>query len=480
MTGKKRLGMLYSIENKILLPFIFIDLLAIIVLFVSLYQFGGAGSSGEMTGIFYEQRYVILGGVAFLLIVVETAGLVSYNIARPLKKLSDICSGIGRAPDLGEEDIRVLSEYAGRGDEVGQLAEAFQKMLGDLGEYTRELALVKNLNENIVENLPLGVIAADKEGNVIFRNSTATAMLKNTEETDSVGRNLQNILDGLMDQKEVFPEPARLTNAEGRIRDLEFGSWKLYGHDKAEEQGILITIDDVTYKRRMEEKASMDEKLAYTGKLAAEMAHEAKNPLAGIRTGLQVTERRLTEERDRRLCEEMIREVDRVNRLIENLVNLSRKRDSEKTTVNLNALFDEILLLYLKIAENKGILLTSHLSGQIWVVADEQELRQILINLINNSIKAVPTGGSIRLEADRRPEGVVVAVRDDGPGMTRERIRRVLAGEEGGLGLSIVRRLVKNNGGAFWLESEPGKGTCAAVVFRRGEQEREDGTEHEV
>ena len=211
----------------------------------------------------------------------------------------------------------------------------------------------------------------------------------------------------------------------------------------------------------------MDEKLAYTGQLAAEMAHEAKNPLAGIRAGLQVAQRRLPEERDKKLCEEMIREVDRVNRLIENLVNLSRRRESEKTVVHLNTLFDEILLLYLKIAENKGILLTSHLSGKLWVLADEQELRQILINLINNSIKAVSAGGTIRLEADRRPSGVVVAVRDE------EKVRRVLAGEDGGLGLSIVRRLAQNNNAEFYLESNPGQGTCAAVTFRRGEQERE-------
>ena len=186
-----------------------------------------------------------------------------------------------------------------------------------------------------------------------------------------------------------------------------------------------------------------------------------------------MAQRRLPEERDKKLCEEMIREVDRVNRLIENLVNLSRRRESEKTVVHLNTLFDEILLLYLKIAENKGILLTSHLSGKLWVLADEQELRQILINLINNSIKAVSAGGTIRLEADRRPSGVVVAVRDDGPGMTEEKVRRVLAGEDGGLGLSIVRRLAQNNNAEFYLESNPGQGTCAAVTFRRGEQERE-------
>ena len=167
--------------------------------------------------------------------------------------------------------------------------------------------------------------------------------------------------------------------------------------------------------------------------------------------------------------------MDRVNRLIENMVDLARRRETEKTMVHLNSLFDEVLLLYLKIAENKGILLVSHLSGELWVIADEQELKQILINLINNSLKALTAGGTTRLEADRRPSGVQMAVRDDGPGMDEEKVRKVLSGEEGGLGLSIVRRLAENNGGTFRLESAPGQGTTAAVIFRRGEQERKEG-----
>ncbi len=464
----------FTIENKILFPFVFICVTAIIIIFTALLRFGQDNASGQMRSVFYEQRYVILGGIGLLLVIVETAVLVAYNIAVPVRKLSDICSGINESPDLGEGDIRELEEYTERGDEIGQLADAFQKMMENLGEHTKELAWVKTLNENIVENLPLGIVVADPEGKEIFRNGPALSMLGHADEKDETGRSLRDILDGILTRQDVFPEPARLTDSSGRIRDLEFGSWKLTGQDKSEDLGLLLTIDDVTYKRRMEEKASMDEKLAYTGQLAAEMAHEAKNPLAGIRTGLQVTERRLTDERDRRLCAEMIREVDRVNRLIENMVDLARKRESEKTVVNVNNVFDEILLLYLKIAENKGILLTSRISGQLWLLVDEQELRQILINLINNSIKAVSAGGVIRLEADRRPEGVLVAVRDNGPGMTEEKTRKVLDGDEGGLGLSIVRRLAENNGGTFFLESVPGQGTTAAVMFRRGEQERED------
>lgn len=135
--------------------------------------------------------------------------------------------------------------------------------------------------------------------------------------------------------------------------------------------GVLCTIDDVTYKKHMEEKLTEDEKLAYTGKLAADVAHEIRNPLAGIRAGIQVVSRKLGEERDRKLCGGMVREVDRVNLLIENLLNLSRRRESEKTTVSLNALFEELQMLYFKVAENKGILFNALVNGRLWLYADE-------------------------------------------------------------------------------------------------------------
>ena len=93
MTLSDRIKRHLTIENRILLPFLFISVTAVAVLFVGLYQFGG-GRDDKVTSVFYEQRYVVLGGIALLIIIVETAVLVAYNIATPIRKLSDICSGV--------------------------------------------------------------------------------------------------------------------------------------------------------------------------------------------------------------------------------------------------------------------------------------------------------------------------------------------------------------------------------------------------
>lgn len=404
---------------------------------------------------------MILAAVAMLVIIVQASVLIAHNISDPIRRLSEVCQSISGDPSRGD----VEAEYRNKGDEVGQLARSFQKMMEDIRVYTGELLRVKTLNESIVENLPFGVVACDREGSPICINASASAMLAREEERDEQGRTLQMILAQMVRREDVLPAPARLTGPTGKSRDYEFGVWQLREPDGSR-WGVLCTIDDVTYKKLMEERSSEDEKLAYTGKLAADVAHEIRNPLAGIRAGIQVVSRKVTQERDQKLCQGMVREVDRVNLLIENLLNLSRRRESQKTTVNLNVLFDELSMLYFKVAENKNITWKAAVEGSLWLYADEGELRQVLINLINNAVKAMPDGGSLTVRAWKDETGVKLSVEDTGLGMDQEKLAQVLRkGGAGGLGLSIVRRLLNSNGGVLEMESQPGQGTTARVIF---------------
>lgn len=418
-----------------------------------------------------EQRYVILGAVAMLLVIVQASVLIAYNISNPIWELSQLCTRISRVPEQSQD---LALEYTRRRDEVGQLAAAFQTMMESLRHYTDELSWVKALNESIVENLPLGVIVCNENREVIFRNARANAMLAVTDETDPQGRTLEDIVSQLIVRDVILPTQARLRDGDGKERSYELGAWKLH-HPEGRNWGTLYTVDDVTYQRHMEEKINQDEKLAYTGQLAADIAHEVRNPLAGIRAGLQVVGRKLPEQRDQMLCQEMLREVDRVNLLVENLLNVSRKRESAKTTVALNALGEELVLLYSKVAENKGVRLSVQMEKDLWVLADEQELRQILINLINNSIKAMPKGGAVALHGRCTRDGVFIIVEDNGPGMEPEKLARALRGEGGGLGLPIVQRLARQNNGTLRFDTLPGRGSQAVLTFHGA-----GGINHEV
>lgn len=412
-----------------------------------------------------EQRYMILAAVAMLIIIVQASVLIAHNISGPIRALSELCTDLSRKPGkMGA----LGGAYTRRRDEVGQLAGAFETMLEGMQHYTGELSRVKALNENIVENLPLGIMAYNETGKCIFSNSRAESMLAIEDEHDELGHTLRDCLERMQQRGEILPVSVTMTDATKKLHHYEFGAWKL--QDEAHTNwGTLYTLDDVTYQRHMEEKLSREEKLSYTGELAADVAHEARNPLAGIRTGLQVIGRKLSDERDKLLCREMVKEVDRVDLLVSNLVNISRQHESKKTTVHLKAIYEELEMLYSKVAENKGVAFFTKIESGIYIFADERELRQMLINLINNSIKAMPDGGQIVLSGEVDDTGICLSVSDNGPGMDTEQLARALTGECGGLGLSIVQRLAKSNGGELQITSAPGEGTAARLIFHRME-----------
>lgn len=412
-----------------------------------------------------EQKYMILAAVALLLVIVECSVLVAHNISNPIRRLSETCVSLSLDHTRPEQTVQA---YTKRRDEVGQLAAAFDTMVERMREYTQRLHQVMALNESIVENLPLGLVVYGREGQIVLKNGRAEAMLARAGETDGQNRELATLLNWMVRREAVLPETARLRDGAGQVRDYEFGVWKLQGAGDGE---VLCTIDDVTYQRHMEEKISQDEKLAYTGRLAADVAHEVRNPLAGIRAGLQVVGGKLQEERDQTLCKEMVREVDRMNLLIENMLNLSRRRESQRTAVSLNAVCQELQMLYSKVAQNKGIELRIRLDRALWVYADEGEVRQVLVNLVNNSIRALGGGGWVQVDAAAHDHQVWVTVSDNGPGMTQQRLEGILRGEGGGLGLSIVRRLMEQNGGSMALDSAPGQGTEVALRFQGGEHD---------
>ncbi|WP_306569223.1 sensor histidine kinase [Faecalispora jeddahensis] len=412
------------------------------------------------TELLHEQKYTVLAIIAQLILVLQASILIADNISTPIRRLSYACRTVSEQP---QEPWDVDVEFTKRGDELGQLARAFQGMLRNLQRYTADLRREKNLNQTIVESLPLAVIAYDQDQNILLSNSRAQNLLAKTEYRHE-GKPLSALLEECLENQKVFYDPIQLTDEENHRLDVELGVWRLMDENQ-KSWGVLCTVDDITYRKLMEEQAVQDEKLIYTGKLAAELAHEIRNPLAGIRVGVQVVERHVTQENDRVLCETIVGEVDRINLLVENLCSLGRKRELKKDLIPVDELFGEILLLYSKIAENSHIHLRCEVPKDVLLYADKSAMKQVLINLINNSIKAMKSGGEILMKADVQEDCVCLWIIDDGPGIAAERLGE--GNRDGGMGLSIVSQLLRQNDAAFQIKSAPGQGTKARITFRR-------------
>jgi len=415
-------------------------------------------------GLIEEQRYTILATIALMLIIVQSSIMITDNIATPLRRLNSACKAVSERPE-GTPELNL--EFASRRDEIGDLAKSFDRMLNNIHSYNASIVRVKLLNETIVESLPIAVVAYGRERQVLLINSAAKKLLARTDYRYE-GQTLAELLQQYITAPKLFYDPLQLVNGEQKTLEIELGIWRLTDENQLP-WGVLCTLDDVTYKKILEARAHQDDKLVYAGKLAANLAHEIRNPLAGIRASVQVVGKRLDRETDRQLCQSIIGEVDRINLLVENLVDLSRRREVKKDLIDIPGFYEELLLLYAKVAENSHIQMRAEAGPEARLYADASALKQIFINLINNSIKAIQSGGHIVLKAWQDGQQLHLTVEDDGLGMPEQKLALLQKSSEGGggLGLPIVEQLLQQNGGSLAWQSEPGQGTRIVMTFQR-------------
>lgn len=259
------------------------------------------------------------------------------------------------------------------------------------------------------------------------------------------------------------------------------GSYRSYHFDsvrRRDEIGQLaVTFESLL--RNMDNYTKME----YTSRMSATLAHEIKNPIAGIRSGIQLLEGRVEKESEKMLCSSMIREIDRVNTLIMNLFTLSVKKESAKTKVALDRVIREITMIYARGAEGQGVTLQCDVEEGLTGWLNENEFRQIAHNLINNSIKATKAGQEGRIRISGRTEGkrVTLLFEDNGTGMTPEELSQAMEPfytksiNGVGLGLAIVKKLVEQNMGTLKMESRDGEGTSVCLTFFRKEGDYEEG-----
>lgn len=259
---------------------------------------------------------------------------------------------------------------------------------------------------------------------------------------------------------------------KGNYRNYRFESVKR----KDEIGQLAVTFESLL--RNMDNYTKME----YTSKMSATLAHEIKNPIAGIRSGIQLLKDRAAKEGDKMLCESMIKEIDRVTALIMNLFTLSVKKESPKGTISFEKVIGEIAMIYSKGPEGQKITMETDVEEGLTGFLNENEFRQIAHNLISNSIKSIPFGTEGRLKITGKSDGGKVSIefQDNGKGMSKEELAQAMEpfytkSINGiGIGLAIVKKLVEQNGGTLEMASVCGEGTCVRLTFYRREEDYEE------
>jgi len=249
--------------------------------------------------------------------------------------------------------------------------------------------------------------------------------------------------------------------------------------------GELYRKLEETLQRHEQERAGLEdrferaERLASIGQLAAGVAHEIKNPLAGVQGVLEILVEDCRSDERIDLYRRMLDELRRVNSTLHSLLQFARPQKPKKCLTKIDVLLEDVVELARPGLARRDISLNYEVaSGLETFHLDPSQIRQVLINLINNAGEAISKTGTIGLQASPYPEGdgLILAVSDDGQGMDEETSKKVfepffttkLHGT--GLGLAVARRIVEEHGGKIEISSEPGHG-CTVFLLLPGSRD---------
>jgi two-component system, NtrC family, sensor kinase len=232
--------------------------------------------------------------------------------------------------------------------------------------------------------------------------------------------------------------------------------------------------------REAQEHLLRAEKLAAVGRMAATVAHEINNPLAGVYTYIRLIQRRLTEgktsEADiKKLMEQlgiMGREVERATNIVLNLLDFTRPKEPAKAPTQINRVLDESLQVLTAALTLHDIRITKELGDVPDVSVDPAQIKQVFLNILTNACEAMRAGGELHIRS-RAAGGGAVAIEftDTGPGIPVELLPKIFdpfvsTKDKGtGLGLAVAYELVSRHGGKLEVRSAPGEGTCMTVLL---------------
>ena len=364
---------------------------------------------------------------------------------------------------------------------AAKLADRRTRSDVQLAATARSLADLRALHERIVESIRSGVITTDLQGRIYTFNAAAEEITGHKLE-DVRGQDA-SIFFGDMTRQiaasmnaaatgKVSPRfQADCLTPNGLALRLGFSIAPLFT-EEGETSGMVITFQDLTDVRALEETSRRQDRLAAVGRLAASIAHEIRNPLAAMRGSIQMLRAEMDGHSEQaQLMEIILRESDRLNKIVADYLNYARPRPAELKDVDVCTLVRETFKLMRNSAEISGrhVLEEDLPNRPAIVIGDAEQLKQVCWNVARNALQAMPDGGTFRIaltEVDSNRWRL--SFTDTGRGLTPEQVERMFepfTSTTGGtgLGLSIVYQIIRDHNGTINLRSRQGAGTTITV-----------------
>ncbi|MGM0500869.1 MAG: two-component system histidine kinase PnpS [Bacillota bacterium] len=405
----------------------------------------------------------------FLILAVITILLgwrLTYTIVKPLETVTET------AEKISEGDLSERIPVRRYNSEIEKLARMFNLMADELEDKIIEISQEKNKIEAILESMVDGVIAVDKNGEISLIN-TAARRIFNIEAEEIKGKNLittlfnhriDMYLQRAFDTKESIKREIKYKNPEPKIIQATFIPLL---DEKQNISGGVIVLTDITELRKLE---------TVRNDFVANVSHELRTPLTSIVGYLDTLLESNVEDPEirNRFLKIIKEETDRLSILIKDLLNLSKieSQSFDLKPDDFSEVLDKVVNLLRKNAEDKNINLKIEIDDKLPpVYMVREQIKQVLINLIDNAIKYTPAGGEIEITVEEEADKVYFSVKDNGIGIPEadqerifERFYRVDKARSRsfggtGIGLSIVRNIVKQHGSNIQVKSREGVGS---------------------
>lgn len=376
---------------------------------------------------------------------------------------------------LNREDLKFVESIA----PFVSLATENAQLWEELRKRADEMERMKEYNEEIIENLKVGVVVVDEEERVKSWNSTAETLF-NLTRNRTIGKLLRDALDPSIysqlfttPSKEYYPFQSRIIvnlNSERKIYEVLRSSLLTRNNEYL---GTIFIFEDITDRLTIENQLMISEKLASLGLLTAGIAHEINTPLTGISSYVQLLLKSSANAADREIAEKIEAQIERVAKMVRSLLSFSRGEKGQIKKFPLKNCINDILALLDYRVKKQSINSQTEIPDDIEVWGELDKLQQVFLNIISNAIDAMPEGGTMKVEAEKKENNIVIRISDTGIGIKKEHLTRIFEpffttkgyGRGTGLGLSISYQIVKEHDGDITVESEYGKGTIFTITL---------------
>lgn len=464
----------------------------------------------ETLDSFKKFRFFAL--LLFPVLLIGMTWFIRLKLILPIRKLIKANERI----EMGDFDIGlpVLSE-----DEIGSLTRSHNHMsqtlkklfieneeqLSQLTHVNREMQVSMNkladekiFTESIISSLNSGLLVIDQEGMILTVNPSGVKILERFA-TDPVGRSLATVLGeqafqamtGINTNESHTSGEVTIQGIKGDKRTLEFTATnrKEVGGNKL---GLIISFRDITEENYLHKEMEKMDRFRTVAEIATAVAHEVRNPLAGIKTMAQSIDEKLSENDDKKeYITRIIRQINRLNKLLTEFFSYARPSEPQKATVSVQDIINETKPLIGNRLYKMGVELKERYEKDLPCInVDPNQMQQVFLNLILNSVEAFAGSGTIEISAEKVDDArkgtymltypelkmdsdyLAVHFRDTGPGLADDIADKIFEPffttkhNGSGMGLSIVYRILKENDATIHLDNSVNEGVGYIIFLR--------------